>query len=205
MDRDGLSRRRNALIATAVAIPVTFVLALVLTNGRVGTSTRPDQPAITAQPSVLSPISLAPPSESAATAASCTKVLDALPVTLQDLAPRAVRSSSPFVVAWGEPAVVLRCGVGRPAALLPGSDALLFQAGQPLSVYWLPVNQPTQNIFTTVDRAVFIEVTVPARYRQPPLSPLSDAIASALARTCTVPAPGTTSVVPPPSTLCTRR
>jgi hypothetical protein len=139
-----------------------------------------------------------------ATAGDCAKVLTALPARLADLNQRRVISLSPYVVAWGDPAVVLRCGVSRPAVLTPGSSELLFPIrGATGTVIWAPVNLPTQNIFTTVDRSVYIEVTVPTSYRQPPLAPLSDAIATVLPAVCRVPQPG--QPPPPPATLCTRR
>jgi hypothetical protein len=144
----------------------------------------------------------APPSNAAASA-SCTKVLEALPVQLGTLAPRVVHPAppSPYVVAWGDPAVVLRCGVSRPAALKPGSSALLSGVN---GVFWLVHRGTSQITWTTVDRAVYVEVDVPSSYRQPPIGPLASAIAKALPRVCLPQAaPGQTP--PPASELCTHR
>ncbi len=186
-------------------MPITVLLALLLVRDRDESSA--SQAPITAQPSVLPALSASPPPDDPASAPDCGKLLTALPVQLAGLAPRRIEpATSPFVVAWGEPAVILRCGVARPAQLVPDTTVQVFNAssvGRP-AVYWLPVNQPTQNIFTTVDRGVYIEVTVPTGYRQPPLAPLSDAIATVLPAVCTVPSGGAASA-PPTTTLCTRR
>jgi Protein of unknown function (DUF3515) len=161
---------------------------------------------VTTQPSVLPPTSVSPPPNNPAAAAGCAKVLSALPSQLAGLDQRRISPpTSPYVVAWGDPAVVLRCGVGRPAGLTPGSTVQVFNAapvgGAP--VYWLPVNEPSQNVFTTVDRSVYIQVTVPAAYPQPPLAPLSAAISSVLPAVCRVPEIGQSA--PPTASLCSRR
>jgi hypothetical protein len=186
-------------------VPITVVLAFVFVGGLRGSS--PDTTApVTTQPSVLPPTAVSPPPDNPAVQSACTKLLAALPTRLAGLDPRRiVPPASPFVLAWGDPAVVLRCGVARPAGLVPAGTVQVFNAssvGRP-AVYWLPVNQPKQNIFTTVDRGVYVEVTVPTGYRQPPLAPLSDAIASVLPAVCTVPEPG--QPAPPPASLCTHR
>ena len=77
----------------------------------------------TTQPSgPLPAISVAAPADNPAAAAPCTKLLGALPVNLNGLQSRPALSTSPYGVAWGDPAVVLRCGVTKPAGLVPGSD-----------------------------------------------------------------------------------
>ena len=95
------------------------------------------------------------------------------------------------------------------------------------SVNWLPVAVGNATVFTAVDRAVYVQVTVPKSYSQPPLAPISDAVAQALPPICHFPADEiatptptqTTSAVRPPiggqtsapvptgpvGPLCTRR
>ena len=121
---------------------------------------------------------------------------------LDNLAPRKVFTER--AVAWGNPPIVLRCGVNRPAELRPGSAALLFDIAGPRggSVEWLPNSLKDPTTFTTVDRAVYIEVTKPAS-AQSPLATLSDAIASVLPAVCTGQPPDGGSV--PPSQLCVNR
>ncbi|MEP6598196.1 MAG: DUF3515 domain-containing protein [Actinomycetota bacterium] len=195
-------RRRNALIATALAVPITVLLAFALASGRGDSSTATIGRA-TGQPPVLPPITVPAPPSDAASAAPCIQVLSVLPVQLGPLAPRVVTPStpgSPFVVAWGDPPVVMRCGVARPAQLAPESSEFLVLVG---GVNWLPIKQAAATVFVSIDRPVYIEVTVPQQLTYQPLPILGEAIASKLAAVCTVPQPAVPA--PTPSTLCTRR
>lgn len=151
----------------------------------------------------LPPLTPSAPPSNPATQAPCTKLLTALPVQLGTLVPRIVhpRPDSPFVVAWGDPAVVLRCGVARPSALKPGSAALDIGVN---GVFWLPVQHKDLTVWTAVDRAAYIEVTVPKSYAQPPLGPISDGVAKALPVAC-VPGAAQGEPQPDPKTLCTNR
>jgi hypothetical protein len=181
-------------------LPIILVLALLF--GHVIGPGSPS-PSGSAAPSALAPLTPSAPPSNAAASAACTKVLQALPVSLGTLAPRVVHPDppTPYVVAWGDPAIVLRCGVPRPAALVPGSSALLNGVN---GVFWLVHRGTSQVTCTTVDRAVYIEVTVPRTYRQPPISPLATAIGKALPRVC-LPQAAPGQSPPPPSQLCARR
>jgi hypothetical protein len=123
-------------------------------------------------------------------------VLATLPVTLAGLPSRPALSSSPFVVAWGDPAVVLRCGVARPAGLVPNSPELT--TGVDGVFYWVDQGKKS-TVFTVIDRAVYIEVTVPTTYAGGPLGPISTAVAKALPAVCVVDATA------PAEHLCTHR
>ena len=147
------------------------------------------------------PITVAAPPSNAAAEAPCAQVLSALPVKLGPLAPRAVHTEpdSPFVVAWGDPPVVLRCGVTRPAGLTPGSSEQVFLAGE---VYWLPVQEKSSTVFTSVDRSVYVEVRVLKKMAYQPLPILGHAIAGKLKAICAVPEDDSTYR---PDQLCTHR
>jgi hypothetical protein len=138
----------------------------------------------------------APPANPAADA-PCTAVEAHLPLTLQGMNARPARSSWAYVVAWGDPAVVLVCGVPRPAALTPGSSAQTIGVD---GVFWLPVQQHDVTVWTAIDRAVYVQVAVPRSYPQPPLAPIADAVAAALPAVCVVDANA-----PDVSKLCTHR
>ena len=120
----------------------------------------------TAGPSALPPIRVSAPPANAAADAPCTKLLATLPITLADLPGRPAQSTWTYVAAWGDPAVVLRCGVPRPAQLRPGSSNLDIAIN---GVLWLPIQLKDSTVWTSVDRAAYIEVTVPKSYAQPPL------------------------------------
>jgi hypothetical protein len=70
-------------------------------------------------------------------------------------------------VAWGAPAIILRCGVEKPAALTPSS------ACYPVDdVDWFAETTADGYLFTTIGRTFFISVEVPKAY-----DPASDALA----------------------------
>jgi hypothetical protein len=64
-----------------------------------------------------------PPTPGRAAAAQCARLAAGLPATIEGLSTRATRPASPLTHAWGNPAVVLRCGVGRPPGIA-GSQIL---------------------------------------------------------------------------------
>jgi hypothetical protein len=163
------------VIATAIAVPVTVLLAFLLTAGH---SDRPGPaPSSSVLPAVPVP---APPKPDAATQAACVKVFAKLPVQLGQLAPRRTETDSSFVAAWGNPAVVVRCGVAKPAVYGTAEAAQLIEVN---SVLWQPDPQRDRTVYTTVDRSVYIDVTVPAGADQP--LPLLAPAVSALPALCT--------------------
>jgi hypothetical protein len=173
--------RRPALIATAIALPVTVLLALAFTAGRHPKTSPPSSASTPAAPSSVAASSLP-----AAAQSPCEKVSEKLPITLNGLAPRAV-FGPPFVVAWGNPSVLYRCGVARPPGLTPNSGAEVIDTGTGAgrTVEWFPVKEKDHTVWTSIDRAVYIEVTVPAQVQGGEvISTLSGYIASALPAIC---------------------
>jgi hypothetical protein len=171
--------RRAALIATAVTLPLIIIAAFVITSvqgntGKAGTSSGP-----------LPPLSLPAPPHAAELAAACTKVLiqiEALPITLDGQAPRVVdtTASSYSILAWGDPAIIYRCGVDRPKDLAPNSAALFVDAGIVAGPYYDVVKDGDANVWTTVDLEPYISITVPAQYNSAPVAVLTRAIHKAL-------------------------
>jgi Protein of unknown function (DUF3515) len=64
--------------------------------------------------------------------------------------------SSRYTAAWGDPAVVMRCGVTRPAGLTRTSEVIEVDR-----VDWFLVETDDTYVFTTVNRATNVEVSVP--------------------------------------------
>ncbi len=159
------------------------MLAFVFTANRGGGGS-------TTSSAAAGPVTVSAPKANPAAAADCEKVVEKLPVTLQGLKPRTVHGSSPdvdttYVVAWGNPPIVLSCGVPRPGSLSPGSSDDVFDVGQGgKTVQWLPVQTKTATVFTTIDRSVYISVEVPKKTSTQPLPVLAAAIASALPAVC---------------------
>ena len=71
---------------------------------------------------------------------------------------RRVDSDSPFAYAWGDPPVVLVCGVDRPAGWVVGESALQINGVQ----FYVDTDDPRTTVWTAVDRAVYVEVQVPS-------------------------------------------
>lgn len=154
-----------------------MVLAFLLTAHRGGSSGSSSPKSSGPLPAVTV---AAPPSPDAATTDACVKVFAKLPVQLGNLDPRKTDTNSSFVAAWGDPAIVLRCGVGKPAALNSPNGAGLQDVN---GVLWQPDLRKNQAVFTAVDRAVYVEVTVPSGADNP-LTLLTGAL-TALPQICT--------------------
>lgn len=102
------------------------------------------------------------PHPPAAQVAACTKLHGLLPAHVMDTGRRHTDPASPLTAAWGDPAIVLRCGVSRPAALHKRSDLSVIDG-----VSWFGRRQGSTAYFTTVGRAVYVEVRIPKKYRLP--------------------------------------
>ena len=91
----------------------------------------------------------------------CAALARGLPPRLDGQPRRAVNPSSPLTAAWGNPPIVLRCGVPLPAALTPTAELTVVNG-----VAWFPepAGAATPARFTEVGREAYVELTVPARY-----------------------------------------
>jgi hypothetical protein len=121
------------------------------------------------------------PRLSGAAARDCRARVDALPDRVADLDRRDVDTGGGYGAAWGDPAIVLRCGVGRPA----GFDAVS-QCQTANGVDWfIPDDQlrgqRVDTTMTAVGRSRTVEVRVPAQYL-PPVAAMVD-LGPALKRT----------------------
>jgi hypothetical protein len=111
----------------------------------------------------------------------CEKLHDALPEDLDGRDRRDTSPESAQTAAWGDPAVVLRCGVGRPAGLTPTSQVLEVDG-----VDWFLVERPDAFVFTTTGRRAYVEVRVPGstprEQATAPLVDLAEAVRTTLPR-----------------------
>ena len=123
----------------------------------------------------LPPVAVAPPPGSAGAARHCPRMVAALPHTLTDLPARGVDPPSPYAAAWGEPPVLLRCGVPRPAGFVVGTQTIVVNG-----VTWYPEPHGSWTIWTAVDRPVYLELTVPTGYASGPVADLSVLVARTL-------------------------
>ncbi len=177
-------RDSPALLATVSAIPAALLagtLAFWLLPHGQSDAPEPREPD-------TGPVSVVPLTMSAETATSCRALLATLPSNLLGNA-REVRAAegSPahpplaeYAAAWDDPAIVLRCGVGRPAALTPSAQLIGVNG-----VEWVPDTTGPAVIWTTTSLPVAVEVTVPEGQRKQAatevLNPLAAPVLAALA------------------------
>ncbi len=89
--------------------------------------------------------------------AGCGALHRALPDDVGGRSTRDVTPASRRTAAWGSPALVLRCGVAKPAGL--GATSQLIEVD---GVDWFLVERPAAYVFTTVGRSAYVEVRVPS-------------------------------------------
>ncbi len=175
------TRRSPALIATAVALPVAMIVAVLAIA------------VFARQHPTREPLALGSVPQPQATGQACTTLLPALPSSLGDYT-RAdlARPAPPATVGWqlpdgGDP-VVLRCGLDRPAEFVK-SAALQVING----VNWFEVRDPASGITSgtwyVVDRGTYIAVTMPDKAGPTPLQDISNTVAKVLPARPIDPAP----------------
>ncbi|MCL2533802.1 MAG: DUF3515 domain-containing protein [Nocardiaceae bacterium] len=173
-------KRNPALIATAVALPVALVVGVIVAAS------------IANRTPAKESVGLGPVEAPAAQSAECTDLMANLPENLGDYTRAELRDPAPeATAAWqpteGEP-VVLRCGLPRPPE---------FNQASPLSVVdgvqWFEISGAEQGIeastWYTVDRPVYVALTVPNGSGPTPLQDASAAISQKLPSQPLDPAP----------------
>jgi hypothetical protein len=82
------------------------------------------------------------------------------------------------VRAWGDPAVVLVCGVDRPAGFTPAAGLLQINAVQ----WYVDTSDPQAVVWTAVDRPVYVQVRLPVSADSAAVTELTPAVAALPAR-----------------------
>ncbi|MEV0910864.1 DUF3515 domain-containing protein [Streptomyces hokutonensis] len=105
-------------------------------------------------------VEVSPPSLGAADVKICRSLYGALPDSLDGLRRRTVTPKSELTAAWGNPAVVLTCGIPRPEKMSdPNADA-----GTVEGVNWLMENSRDGSYrCTTTYRKVYVQVYLPEK------------------------------------------
>lgn len=104
----------------------------------------------------------------------CRALIADAPALVADLPQRRVEDAR-IGAAWGDPAVVLRCGVDEPEAFEPTSRCEVVG-----DIDWFSEDTADGYLFTTVGRSVNVSVEVPAVH-DPPADVLVD-LADTVAR-----------------------
>ena len=90
----------------------------------------------------------------------CARLVDQLPPRLDGHRARVVAPPTPLTHAWGNPPIVLRCGVGRPAGFTPQSAQTTDVDG----VLWFQQIGGAVVRWTAVRHETNIELEVPTSY-----------------------------------------
>jgi hypothetical protein len=106
--------------------------------------------------------------------AVCERLLADLPDEVAGLERRDVEPQDSLGAAWGDPAIVLRCGVGRPDPYDPMNGCTTVDGVD----WYIPLEQLESNggddlTMTTIGRAVAVELVMPGEH-WPPATPLAD-------------------------------
>lgn len=95
---------------------------------------------------------------------ACRALVAALPRKVDDQSRRAV-TGSPYAAAWGDPAIVLRCGVGRPAGYTRTAGCETVDGID----WYIPADEIGDDratvLITLLKRTPRVELRVPATYR----------------------------------------
>ena len=124
----------------------------------------------------LPPLAVDVPPVTVEADAACPALMSALPLELAGERSRPVRSNSPFAYAWGDPPVVLICGVDRPAGFVATSGLIQIDAVQ----WYVDDSAPDTVVWTAVDRAVYVQLSIPSSLDSASATELSDIIAKVL-------------------------
>jgi hypothetical protein len=159
---------------------VPAVAALVVLVNVLGGSGSDDvaqvEGAPTQQREDLPPLPVEVPPVTPEAEAACPALLGALPLELAGELSRPVQSDSPFAYAWGEPPVVLVCGVDWPAGFDVTASLIQINAVQ----WFVDDSDPDVVVWTAVDRPVHVQVRIPSSVDSAPATALSTIIATTL-------------------------
>ncbi len=130
-----------------------------------------------------SPVAVDAPDARTDTGPACRSLVTSLPDKVEGRELRDVEPDDAVTAAWGEPPIVLRCGVERPPRLQPTSFCFVVN-----DIGWYaeddegPVDgtMPPQGsvVFTTIGRSPYVEMTVPPDDTRPAVDPLTDVAAA---------------------------
>ena len=169
----------TALAAVLATVGAAAAVGAVLA---VGALTAPG--AVTV-PVPATPLSAGEPGP-AALARACGSLAAALPARLGELDRRDTSPASVATAAYGDPAVVLRCGVAAAAGFTLGVEPFGVD-----EVFWFSDDRGAEVVWTTVDRSIRLEVTIPATIADQGalLVDLAPAVTGALPKTPISPLP----------------
>jgi hypothetical protein len=172
--RDGPPR---ALLISAIVVAAGAVIALLIVA------------ALRQSPAEEKPVAIVSVPAPKADSAECRTLSDALPEQLDDFSRAPAADPAPVgAAAWraspdGE-AVILRCGLERPAEFVVGSPIQVVD-----DVQWFEIADRGRSTWFAVDRPVYVALTLPEGSGPTPIQEISRVIAKSLPAKAVDPAP----------------
>lgn len=167
----------------AVVLAVGVVVAGVMLGSGSDAGSSPDTRSTNTAAPRTGPLALVAVDAPGAASPECASLIEALPDEITsdrkplnrlDLAEPAPQAAAAWSGERGEP-VVLRCGLNQPAELTPTA-----QLRQVDKVAWLPIEGDGASTWYTVDRTVFVALTVPDGTGTGALQTISELVADVL-------------------------
>jgi uncharacterized protein DUF3515 len=124
----------------------------------------------------LPPVQVDTPDVTPAADLACPVLMAQLPLELAGETSRLVDSDTPYAYAWGDPAVVLVCGVDPPAGYVVGASTFVISGVE----WFVDDSDPDVVVWTTVDRNVPVQVSVPTSTDSASVTALCPVIGTAL-------------------------
>jgi hypothetical protein len=153
--------RSAARVATAIAIPVA-VLVLFIAQRVLRMNEGPENVSGPPRVAATSAVSVPPRNLSTAQSAICQELVRQLPEKLGQNARRPVAGSgSDQNAVYGDPPIVVACGAALPS--VPAADRVWVLSG----VCWYAASAAEATVWTTLDRQIPLQVTVPRSYEGP--------------------------------------
>jgi hypothetical protein len=170
--------RGAARLAAFIAVPIALVVGLIafkVLDGHV--SAAPAAPA-TPGPQSTAPVAMPAPNLADAPATVCRALIAALPNQIQNLPRRPVTAGPEQNAAYGDPAITLGCDNAPKPGVPPTAEVWVLS-----KVCWYEQQTKSATTWTTVDRALPVQVTVPSHYDSPGqwVTEFSGAVASSQA------------------------
>lgn len=106
------------------------------------------------------PVRVTPPTAEPDAAGVCAALHARLPEKVGDQRRRRTEPPSDRTAAWGDPATVLRCGVGRPEGYRPKLSPIIEVSG----VTWYQHIAGATIEWVAVDRPAYVELSIPRTY-----------------------------------------
>lgn len=157
-------------LVAAIVLPVCVIVAVVVAAAVINSRPATD---------VSDPLPVSAVDAPGAGTAACAGLLAALPDPLGQLPRRTLdHADDPSlagVAGWGEPAVVLRCGVPTPTELTCSAAVQVVDG-----VTWLPLYGSGVITYLAVDRSVRVALTVPDGTSTGPWQEMSTIIGATL-------------------------